>query len=65
MLGNPVGAHGPQFVNVSGTFGEDDHEQGDKAGNHRHRRSYPEHSALSVNRSRSGRVTMVLPAFRR
>src|ERR1700694_5443468 len=51
MLNNPVVAHAAKFVNVSGTFGEDDHHQRDNASDQRHRRSYPEHSALSVNTS--------------
>ena len=48
MLSNPLIAHGAKFVNVSRTFGEDDHHQRDHASDQRHRRSYPEHSALSV-----------------
>jgi hypothetical protein len=48
MLGNPAVGYGAKFVNVSGTFGEDDHYQRDNASNERHRRSYPEHSAFSV-----------------
>ena len=58
MLGNPVVAHEPKFANVSRTLGEDDHHQGDNADDQCHRRSYPEHSALSVKRSVSGRLTM-------
>lgn len=48
MLGNPAVAQGTKFVNVGGTFGEDNHHQRDNASHDRHHRSYPSHSAVSV-----------------
>jgi hypothetical protein len=58
MLGNPAFGYGAKFVNVTGTSGEDDHHQRDNASDQRYHHSYPEHSALSMRRSRSGRLTM-------
>src|SRR2546423_1678281 len=49
MLGYPVGAHGPKVVNVNGTFGEDDHQQRDKTGHHRHYE--PEHLSVPLPES--------------
>jgi hypothetical protein len=47
MLGNPAVGYGAKVVNVSGTFGEDDHQR-DNASDQRYRCSYPKHSALPV-----------------
>jgi hypothetical protein len=50
-------AHGPKFTNVSRTLDED-RRQRDKTSDQRHRRSYPEHSGLSVERSVFDILTM-------
>jgi hypothetical protein len=50
-------AHGPKVTDVSRTLDED-RRQRDNTSDERHRRSYPEHSALSVGRSVFGIITM-------
>jgi hypothetical protein len=53
MLGNPVVADGAELVHAHVTRSrKNDDQQRDNASNQTYRRSYPEHSALSVKHDR-------------